>query len=183
MSEDILIRHCAPTLAGLKSGSLFSCSCSSRSRLLQELRRLNRLLVPKGLRIVPMRIRQGRALVYLFRPSGLEEDLSRSEARAILEQAGYSHLQGQRCVTELIRRLNLSQDFPHEIGLFLSYPPEDVRGFIENKGCGCKCVGCWKVYGDEQAARSRFECYKQCTANYCRRRALGASVEHLAVSV
>ncbi len=25
-------------------------------------------------------------------------------------------------------------DFPHEIGLLLGYPPEDVIGFIENRG-------------------------------------------------
>ena len=47
--------------------------------------------------------------------------------------------------------------FPHEIGLFLSYPPEDVLGFILNKACNHKCIGCWKVYGDEQAAKTSFE--------------------------
>ena len=25
MSEDIIIRHCSPTLAGMKTGNLFSC--------------------------------------------------------------------------------------------------------------------------------------------------------------
>lgn len=183
MSEDMLIRHCAPTLAGLKNGSLFSCPCSSRKELLEELGRLNRLLVPKGLRALPMRIRQDRALIYLFRPAGLTDDLTHTQARRLLEQAGYTELNGQRCVNQLIRRLNSCPDFPHEIGLFLSYPPEDVEGFIENRGSGCKCVGCWKVYGDEQAARRRFACYKQCTDSYCLRRAQGATVEHLAVAV
>ena len=30
MSEDLLIRHCSPTLAGIKTGNLFSCACASR---------------------------------------------------------------------------------------------------------------------------------------------------------
>lgn len=45
-----------------------------------------------------------------------------------------------------MRRLQRFEAFPHEIGLFLSYPPEDVRGFIEHKGHESKCEGCWKVY-------------------------------------
>ena len=34
----------------------------------------------------------------------------------------------------LIHRLRSEGEFPHEIGLFLSYPPEDVLGFICNRG-------------------------------------------------
>ena len=35
--------------------------------------------------------------------------------------------------SRLIKRLNEDAEFPHEIGLFPGYPPEDVRGFIENR--------------------------------------------------
>ena len=35
----------------------------------------------------------------------------------------------------------------------LGYPAEDVQGFIENETKECKCVGCWKVYGDEEKAK------------------------------
>lgn len=54
-------------------------------------------------------------------------------------------------------KLQSDPDFPHEIGLFLGYPAEDVKGFIENKAACSKCSGCWKVYGDEQAARILFK--------------------------
>ena len=47
MSEDLLIRHCSPTLAGIKTGNLFSCACPSRKDLTRDLCRLNRKLVPK----------------------------------------------------------------------------------------------------------------------------------------
>ena len=53
---------------------------------------------------------------------------------------------------------------------------------MTHRGKNCKCVGCWKVYGDEYAARRRFAAYQSCTANYCRRRADGASLEGLTVS-
>ena len=32
-----------------------------------------------------------------------------------------------------MQRLADGGKFPHEIGLFLGYPPEDVSGFIENR--------------------------------------------------
>ena len=40
MSEENVVRLCAPTLAGIKTGSLFSCPCDSPEELRQEVREL-----------------------------------------------------------------------------------------------------------------------------------------------
>ena len=72
MSEEILIRQGAPTLAGIKTGSLFPCPCEDREDLLADIRRLNRLLVPKGLCLLPIRFLEGQALLYLYRPAGFK---------------------------------------------------------------------------------------------------------------
>ena len=160
MSIDYVIQHAAPTLAGIKTGNLFPCTFASTQDMVRDLREVNRVLVPRGLRLLPLRWKDDRALLYLFRPADLSRDLAGQEAR----------------------RLREGEEFPHEIGLFLGYPPEDVAGFMTNRGKNCKCVGCWKVYGDEYAARRRFAAYQSCTANYCRRRAGGASLEGLTVS-
>ena len=61
MSEDTVIRHGAPTLAGMKTGNLFPCFFSSPQALAEELRAMNRVLVPRGLRLVPLRREKGRA--------------------------------------------------------------------------------------------------------------------------
>ena len=82
----------------------------------------------------------------------------------------------------LIRRLCEYEEFPHEIGLFLGYPPEDVYGFIENKADGFKCVGCWKVYGDARAAQKTFARYKKCSDIYAVQYANGRSIERLTVA-
>ena len=82
---------------------------------------------------------------------------------------------------ELMRRLRMDGEFPHEIGLFLSYPPEDVRGFIENRAANYKLVGTWKVYGDVDKARETFKRYRDCTENYRTRQKAGSSIEQLAV--
>ena len=69
MSEELLIALCAPTLADLKTGSLFTCPVDDPARLRESIRRYNAQLVPKGLCLLPMRIENGRMLLYLYRPS------------------------------------------------------------------------------------------------------------------
>lgn len=181
MSVDYIIRHAAPTLAGLKTGNLFPCAFQDRQTFLKTMQETNLVLVPRGLRLLPLRLEANKALLYLFRPSSLSRDLSRDQARDILCQAGYADAEYRTCLRELTRRLRAREDFPHEIGLFLGYPPEDVQGFIRHGGKCAKCSGCWKVYGDEEAAQARFAAFKSCTAHYCRLHEKGATLEHLTV--
>lgn len=183
MSDELMIRHCSPTLAGIKTGSLFTCPCRCRQRLTAEICRLNRMLVPKGLRVLPLRIRQDRALIYVYRPRVLARDLQDSRARDLLVSLGYVPEQAEQCVIHLIRRLAAQQDFPHEIGLFLSYPPEDVLGFIRHGADCAKCVGCWKVYGDEETARTTFARYQLCTRAYDLQWRQGSTLQGLTVAV
>ena len=49
MSEELLVQCCAPTLAGIKTGSMFSIECETKERMMQELRELNRILHQSGL--------------------------------------------------------------------------------------------------------------------------------------
>ena len=181
MSDELMVRQCAPTLAGIKTGSLFSCAYDSREELLAEIRALNRRLVPKGLYLLPMRFGR-RATLYLYRPDRLSRDLADTLAAQLLADAGYRPGNAGRCVAELARRLRAEGAFPHEVGLFLGYPPEDVKGFIENRAANFKCAGLWKVYGDEAQAQALFRRYDACTADYCRRMAQGSGLDKLAVA-
>jgi len=182
MSDDYFIRHCAPTLAGIKTGNLFTCPFRSKQELLESLRHMNKRLLPKGLRVLPLRYTGNRALIYIYRPKKLSADLADETAVRILEGCGYHTESCEKCVVKLIQKLKNEPDFPHEIGLFLGYPPEDVCGFMENKACNCKCVGCWKVYGDEEAAKKKFAQYKKCTKVYCDQWAKGKDIERLTVA-
>ena len=182
MSDDLFVQHCSPTLAGMKAGSLFSCSFQTRKELEDYIIHANRILSPKGIRVMVLRSRDNRALVYMFRPHAVEKILADPMAAALLRQRGYEQLQLESCLRRLMSRIRQQEEFPHEIGLFLGYPPEDVRGFIENAARNQKCVGCWKVYGDEEAARKTFAKYKKCTAVYCSQWQKGKSIEKLAVA-
>ncbi len=182
MSEDHLVRHCAPTLAGLKTGSLFSCQFTCQKELFNTLRQINHRLLPKGVRVIPLRMSGDRALIYVYRPKKLSSDIVDARAEQILLRHGYDTAACDKCIVRLAQRIRSQEEFPHEIGLFLGYPPEDVCGFIENRACNCKCVGCWKVYGDEDSAKRKFAQYKKCTKVYCERWAKGTDIERLTVA-
>ncbi|MBQ8859444.1 MAG: DUF3793 family protein [Clostridia bacterium] len=181
MSEKMIVRYCAPTLAGLKTGAIFNCAYDSAEALRSWLRDINRRLSRKGLRVLPLKKEKGVAMIYVYRPDKLKSDILQEEAAKLLSEYGYVHTMPLHCVKHLIERLGEGKEFPHEIGLFLGYPPEDVRGFIENGARASKCVGHWKVYGDEEKAKKTFSLYKKCTSVYMRRLSMGSSIERLAV--
>ena len=60
MSEENLVRQCAPTLAGIKTGTIFPVSFETKAELTTDIRDLNRILVPKGLRLLPLCYRENR---------------------------------------------------------------------------------------------------------------------------
>ena len=183
MSEEMLIRHCSPTLAGIKTANMFTCCFENPEDIKRDIRKLNSMLVKNGLKALPLRFSGNRALIYVYRPTRLTEDLKNRTAGYILSGLGYEGKTTRQCIVHLKRRICRQAEFPHEIGLFLGYPPEDVRGFIENHAEGYKFVGCWKVYGDEKSAKKQFARYKKCTDVYCSQWANGKSIERLTVAV
>lgn len=166
MSEEFVVSQCSPTMAGLKTGSLFTCAVEDEKAFNEIIRQYNSRLVPRGLRLIPFRCRDGRALVYMYRPSRLVSDLSDELAIQILSKRDYPVNDPHRCLLELKKRINNAPEFPHEVGLFLGYPSEDVDGFINNRASAAKVVGAWKVYGDEKTAKKKFAAYKKCTKVY-----------------
>ena len=109
MSEEILIRQGAPTLAGIKTGSLFPFPCEDHEALMTDIRKLNRRLTPKGLCLLPLRFLPGQVLLYLYRPAGLRRDLRDVQASELLRQAGYGDESCERCVARLACRFRESK--------------------------------------------------------------------------
>lgn len=149
--------HLAATLLGKKTGSMFMMRWDAYRKGRGAIARLRKALEGRGVALRVLATRRG-ALVYAYRPERLSQDLAGECARAILKSHGY----GADLFSCLQRRLLLSGQFPHEIGLFLGYPAQDVAGFIEHGGANYKMTGYWKVYHDVEQAQCLFCAYKQC---------------------
>lgn len=183
MSEQILVKHCAPTLAGIKTGNLFNFWFDSQGELKEIIKQWNSQLNFKGVYVEALKASNGRALIYVYREKMLEKDICEGRAKSFLFNYGYRDFSVGNCISTLKSRIAGSDEFPHEIGLFLGYPLEDVIGFIENAGENSKCVGCWKVYCNECEAIKLFARFKRCKEVYTRLFNNGRSIEQLAIAV
>ena len=182
--EKALIDACSPTLAGVKVGNLFACDFSSAREAAFHVDRIRCTLCRKNIGIRIVRWNGKRALIYVYRVDKLDEIMADTKVREFMQEKGYDF--SGDCVSCLANRLAKGGreeicDFPHEIGVFLGYPLEDVLGYIENKGRNSKLTGYWKVYGDANEARRVFSCFKKCTEIYQRMYAAGKGIGHLAV--
>ncbi len=180
MSSELLVKFCSPTLAGLKVANLFSCHFDSEEKLHAQIKQYNRLLNKKGLFFQILRLRDGMALIYVYRKNKLQEILNIGDIQAFLSTYGYATMDIETCI-EILKSHLLYADFPHEIGVFLGYPLADVKAFIENKGRGHKCLGCWKVYTNEKEAKELFCKFEKCTRIYNQKFQQGTELLKLAI--
>ncbi len=164
--EKAIIEHCSPTLAGLKTAGLFTIKYTNKDLLHNSINTIGISLSIKGISIKVLREKNNVALIYVYRKNMLQLDMGCTQARDILYDYGYRGLNLDQCVSRLAMRINNLDEFPHEIGLFLGYPPIDVAGFICNMGQNCNLCGYWKVYGDTELALTKFAQYDKCKLIY-----------------
>lgn len=182
MLERYLIEHCSPTLASLKTASLFTLEFSCETELEENLCSWNTVFADKGIILLILQKNNGRALIYVCRKNRLQQELRHPEVAEFLLNYGYTGTDVDAALITLKTRLAKSSEFPHEIGVFLGYPLEDVVGFIQNAGRNCKCAGCWKVYCNECEAMKTFARYRKCKDVYMRLWKQGRSVWQLTVA-
>ena len=181
--ELTLAFHCAPALAGIKPADLIALpgEGDETDALLAS---YSAALAGAGISLRPLCRCRSRCLVLVYRRDRLERQLEQEEVARLLERDGYPLAGGLEAMLDhLASRMAGSGGFPHEVGLFLSYPPEDVQGFIDHRAMDFKCAGLWKVYGDQQRAQALFDRFRRCTQRYCALWQTGLRLEQLAVAV
>ena len=163
--EKMLVEQCAPTLSGIKPANLFRYCAGGGDAVRREIAYWDKELSQHGIsvKIIKECPESEAVLVYVYRKRWVEKILADPETVAFLKQKGY--MMPGSCgfiLQQLSNRLCAEKHFPHEIGVFLGYPLEDVIGFIENRGRNYTCCGFWKTYGDPREARHRFDRYRNC---------------------
>lgn len=181
--ERCFIEHSAPTLASIKTANLFGYCYADEELLKQEIFCWSRVFLQKGIGLRVLSKKAGRALIYIYRQSMLRVALSDETVLEFLSYFGYGNLDMDGMLNHLSKRIEEAAGFPHEIGVFLDYPLEDVIGFILNHGQNSKCAGCWKVYGDACRACETFDRYRKCKEVYEKLWKTGRSIQKLTVAV
>ncbi|RKI29630.1 DUF3793 family protein [bacterium 1xD8-6] len=116
--------------------------------------------MPENISYFVVAVSNEKAAVLLFDRRGLENYLREEKVWQIFQNMGYqNHTIGK--ILYVFRQryegyLLQNKEFPHEIGLLLGYPVEDVEGFIRNSGENCLYIGYWKVYGNLSEKKALF---------------------------
>jgi hypothetical protein len=157
---EVLIRCAAgPVMAGVKPASLVSVLRSQSGDAWE--RRGVGICRDLGISAFPLRKSQRGTLVLLFRRRYLIRRALTGVPGRYLRSLSYPTECGpEACLARLKARLTESDaafsPFPHEVGIFLGYPPVDVIGFCSGKPSPYGCRGYWQVYHRPEKAQRTF---------------------------
>ncbi|MFR1028976.1 MAG: DUF3793 family protein [Clostridium sp.] len=102
------------------------------------MQRLCALLQNSGIRCRVLYLDGDKLTVLLYNPAMLAIYMRNKRATTILMGNGYEQFDLESILLEFGRRYRSyrteSKSFPHELGLLLGYPLDDVEGFIKNDG-------------------------------------------------
>ncbi|MBP5363580.1 MAG: DUF3793 family protein [Ruminococcus sp.] len=159
--DSVLAFHGAPTLLGVKCANLISFD-RNECTMSEYLDEFADKLSDCGLCAKHLCKCRERSLVYIYNEKMLNAWLTMPQVQQFLSEYGYScDLSVEQKICRLSSRMSCG-NFPHEIGAFLGYPVEDIRGFISNSGKNCLLCGYWKVYENAEKARETFDKYDRC---------------------
>lgn len=172
--DKMLAFYGAPTLIGIKAGTVISLPQQYFSDWQKLLNEYNRCLECHCVRITLLKKTEKYILIFIYQEKCLEKVLKEHMTEGFLHSIGYHQsMDLLDKIAYLKTRIATQLDFPHEIGLFLGFPFEDVIGFCHNQGKNYKMNGYWKVYGDLAAAKRLFNQYTHCSNDFCERLARG----------
>ncbi|MDF2984673.1 MAG: hypothetical protein K0R50_183 [Eubacterium sp.] len=148
----------APTIREEKPSSLMTFTKAGRN--LYDLWKLYSPDVCQKLDLQYTQLRDTKdsVRVLFYKTRLLEECLNRNDCRRFLDSIGYdSSITLDECITILKNRFE--HVCPHEIGIFLGIPVEDVVGFINHKGENSLLCRYWKVYHNPEKALKLFKSF------------------------
>lgn len=172
--ERQLAFQCAPVITGVKMSNLLMIQN-------QNIDKVKFLLEDSDIQLFHLYTADNKTSFLLYRRDYFHQYLEQEEVRRLLLELGYHSLKESELLAEFQLRYESCRrghnDFPHEMGIFLGYPIEDVIGFIEHKGKNYLYSGYWKVYGDIQGKRKLFKEFEQAKETLIRLLFSGTSME------
>lgn len=156
----IILYGVAPTLAGHKSASIITLSKKNRNLYLLWQKYKKSFLLECGIDFFEVRNENNASTILFYNRKGLEEAIYEEKNMAFLKKYGYSSGVSLQENLEILK-WRFEEKFPHEIGIFLGFPLEDVICFIEYPNKQCVFCGYWKVYKNPETAKQKFMKYDE----------------------
>ena len=148
--------QCAPLLSGVKISNILIVEKKHRKEIFK---------IFSGTRVSVYLLcaSKDKVIFLLYHRPQMEKLLLQKEARKLLLELKYTSFRLGYVLREHAERyeryMKDKEAFPHEMGLLLGYPIEDIRGFMDNDGQNFLYTGYWKVYENLSEKLIVFETY------------------------
>jgi hypothetical protein len=151
----------APTICGYKASTLITLSHKYKNTYNLWKNYKEEYLSSITLKCYELNKTEEAYTVLFYDENGLSYKVQQINCRNFLKDFGYSE---DGSIINYLWRLKQKyrEGCPHEIGIFLDIPYEDVIGFIKNDGKNSLYCGYWKVYSQVEQAREIFKKYDIC---------------------
>lgn len=113
------------------------------------------------LKFIELRETKTSIIVLIYDEKILIKELSKSNVFEYLVRLGYSKDINIDIYVKTLKFRYEMYHCPHELGLFLGIPFEDVKDFMECTEKKCLLCGYWKVYNDANKAKFIFNKYDE----------------------
>ncbi len=149
----------APTASGKKPGTMLNLKDGSRklASIWNEYR--DEITKHINLKCYEFKSSSQLALTYFYNDRLLDNVLAREDVKNYLFSLGYGQSLEREEYFKILRE-KFKSTCPHEVGIFLGYPLEDVRDFVDCKGKkDLKCTGYWQCYNNREFAENTFKIF------------------------
>ena len=110
------------------------------------------------LKITHIDCKNGTTKFFVYHSNELNTWLSDPRNLNFLKTQGYPELYTlDGYLSVLYERLQASDSFPHEIGVFLGYPLKDILGFMGLAKLQLTSVSKWRIYGDPRISLEKMD--------------------------
>ncbi len=97
-----------------------------------------------------------RMQVFFYHKEALSKILSQKVNRDFLVNLGYPAEFNLHRYLQILKEKLLSEEFPHEIGIFLGYPLKDVLGFMGEYSLELVDIQGWRYYGSRKLSEIHY---------------------------
>jgi len=154
----------APTIEGKKPSSLMTFTIQRKNLLGLWQCHKQELCRELNLDFFELKDRAESVTVLFYKRIVLERYVANKRNQAYLNKIGYQEAVVLEQKLQFLKE-RFAYSCPHEVGIFLGIPVEDVEGFIENKGKNYLMCRYWKVYQNRKRAEQLFRIYDEARSN------------------
>ena len=157
--ENFIVYNTSTVIARVKPASILNFSEDSKS-LYSSWKIYGRNFVKEiDLEYVELREADSSIIVLVYSENIMKEYITNEKNREFLMRIGYPKEISVKSYIETLKARYMLHHCPHELGVFLGIPIEDVKDFMECTNKKCLLCGYWKVYNNYYAAEKTFKQY------------------------